>query len=219
MKNKIENFNFNGNQLKIIDDYLLIDDFKKLINLNIDKETNKEFNVLHNEINDNGIIISSIDKTIIEKLHKNYHSSAMRILKEINPEKAKLYDYSDFTIIVTNKDSKFPIHDDTPNKLLSGVIYLTPENNNGTSFHSDKKGAKRFDAEWKPNRGVFFSRIERKTWHSYSGDGKNNRVVLVYNLMTNRIREVYKVEKKNYFLGNLRWKINPYLFRFFKAYI
>ena len=51
------------------------------------------------------------------------------------------------------------------------------------------------------------------------GTEKNHRIVLVYNLMTHRIREVYKVEKNNYFLGNLRWKLNPYLFRFFKAYI
>ena len=41
----------------------------------------------------------------------------MDILKEICPEKINLYDYSDFTIIITKKDSKFPIHDDTPNKF------------------------------------------------------------------------------------------------------
>ena len=216
---KNEYLNFNGNKLKIVDNFLSAEDFQKLINLNIDKNIKKEFNIFHNEINENGIITSTIDENIIENLHKNYHSSALNILKDINPEKAKLYDYSDFTIIVTNKNSKFPIHDDTPNKLLSGVIYLSPDNNNGTSFFSDKKGSNRFDAKWKPNRGVFFSRVERKTWHSYAGDGKNHRIVLVYNLMTHRIKEVYKVEKNNYFLGNLRWKLNPYLFRFFKAYI
>ena len=217
--NKIENLNFKEYKIKIIDNFLQQEDYKKLLNLNIDKNINNEFNIFHNEINNDGIITSSIDKSIIENLHKNYHSSAINILNEINPEKSKLYDYSDFTIIVTNKNSKFPIHDDTPNKLLSGVIYLSPENNNGTSFYSDKKGSNRYDAEWKPNRGVFFSRIERKTWHSYAGDRKNHRVVLVYNLMTSRIKEVYKIEKNNYFVGNLRWKLNPYLFRFFKAYI
>ena len=131
---KNENLNFNGNKLKIVDNFLSDEDFQKLINLNIDKNIKKEFNIFHNEINENGIITSTIDVNIIENLHKNYHSSALNILKDINPEKAKLYDYSDFTIIVTNKNSKFPIHDDTPNKLLSGVIYLSPENNNGTSF-------------------------------------------------------------------------------------
>ena len=66
------------------------------------------------------------------------------------------------------------------------------------------------------NRGVFFSRSEKETWHSYKGDGKSNRVALVYNLMTKTIKDVYKIEKKNYFLGQLRYKVNPYLYRFFK---
>ena len=64
------------------------------------------------------------------------------ILKELNPDKAKLFSYSDFTIIKTKKNSKFPIHDDTPNKLLSGVVYLYPEQNEGTTFYSNK--VKRF---------------------------------------------------------------------------
>ena len=29
--------------------------------------------------------------------------------------------------------------------------------------------------EWQTNRGVFFSRKERETWHSYQSDGVNNR--------------------------------------------
>ena len=73
--------------------------------------------------------------------------------------------------------------------------------------------------EWKTNRAVFFSRREKETWHSYEGDGLNDRIALVYNLMTKRIREVYKIEKKSYLLGNLRFKINPYLFKFFKKTI
>ena len=216
---KKNNYNFNGNKLKIIDDFLSKDDYQSLLNLDIRNKINKKFNIYHNEINDNGIITSSIDKQLIQKLHKSYHMKALSILKEINKDKAELYDYSDFTIIVTEKNSKFPIHDDTPNKLLSGVIYLSPEKNNGTFFYNDKKGSNKTNAEWKPNRGVFFSRKERNTWHSYEGDGKNNRVVLVYNLMTYKIKEVYKIEKKNFFFGNLRWKINPYLLEYFKFII
>ena len=216
---EIINKSFNGNKLQIIDNFLKNEDYQDLLNLDIKNNINKKFNIYHNEINDNGIITSSINKKLIERLHKNYHSKAMSILKEINKDKAELYDYSDFTIIVTEKNSKFPIHDDTPNKLLSGVIYLSPEKNNGTSFYADKRGTNKTHAEWKTNRGVFFSRKERNTWHSYEGDGINNRVVLVYNLMTYKIKEVYKIEKKNFFFGNLRWKINPYLHEYFKFII
>jgi len=214
--NQLNSLNY---KLKVIDNFLNQDDFKDLCELDINREVKDKFNVYHNEINDNGIIKSVINENLLKRIHKNYHSTAMNILKEINQAKADLYEYSDFSIIVTGKNSKFPIHDDTPNKLLSGVIYLYPENNTGTIFYNDKKGSNQTNIKWKPNRSVFFSRKERETWHSYEGDGLNNRVVLVYNLMTNKIKEVYKIENRNYHFGNFRWKANPYIFRYFNITI
>tara|TARA_E500000178_G_C16979605_1_gene735094 strand:+ start:244 stop:897 length:654 start_codon:yes stop_codon:yes gene_type:complete len=216
---ELNKFNSLNYKLKIVDNFLNQEDFKDLCELDISKEVKNEFNVYHNEINDNGIIKSVIDKSLLKRIHKNYHSSAISILKEINPAKVNLYEYSDFSIIVTSKNSKFPIHDDTPNKLLSGVIYLYPSDNTGTIFYNDKKGSGRTNVDWKPNRAAFFSRKERETWHSYEGDGINNRIVLVYNLMTTKIREVYKIEKKNYHFGKFRWKANPYIFRYLKTTI
>ena len=98
----------------------------------------------------------------------------------------------------TNKNSKFPIHDDAPNKLLSGVIFLYPQDNKGTIFYNNKSGEGKTEIDWKINRAVFFSRKERETWHSYEGDKKNDRIALVYNLMTYRknIREICRIEKK-----------------------
>tara|TARA_B100000963_G_scaffold106767_1_gene92758 strand:- start:4128 stop:4766 length:639 start_codon:yes stop_codon:yes gene_type:complete len=206
-------------EIKIIDDFLEKDDFTDLCNINIEKDIKEGFKVYHNEIDESGIRTSSIDKNLLTRIHKNCHQKAIEVLKELYPEKQKLYDYSDFTLIVTSKNSKFPIHDDTPNKILSGVIYLSPEKNSGTVFYNDKNGKENSNIEWRQNRAVFFSRKERETWHSYQGDGKSNRIALVYNLMTYKIKEVYEVEKKNYFFGLLRWKLNPYLFRFFKKYL
>lgn len=205
--------------IKVIDNFLDKDDYNELSNFKFDNNFKNKFKVYHNEINDDKIICSSINENLLKRLHKKYFSKAIKILEELSPEKINLYDYSDFTIIITKKNSKFPIHDDTPNKLLSGVIYLYPEKNSGTSFHNDKNGSEKKTIEWKTNRAVFFSRREKETWHSYEGDGLNDRIALVYNLMTKRIREVYKIEKKNYLLGNLRFKINPYLFKFFKKTI
>ena len=206
----------NSLNIEIIDNFLNKKDFDQLCQLKLDNVKN-DIKVYHNKINKNNEIEHTcIDSNLIERLHKNYHEKTIDILKKLCPEKIALYDYSDFTIIVTPKDYKFPFHDDTPNKLLSGVIYLYPEKNTGTIFSSDKKGSEKYVVDWKQNRAVFFSRKERKTWHAYKGDGINNRVVLVYNLNTNRIKEVYRVEKKSYFLGNLRYKINPYLYRYFK---
>ena len=206
--------------LSIIDDFLSKEDFEKLCQLKID-DIEDDIKVYHNRINkDNVVEISCVDKKLIEELHKNYHEKATNILKKLKPEKLYLYDYSDFSIIVTHKNYQFPFHDDTPNKILSGVVYLYPKKNNGTIFSNDKK--KSLDntiVEWKQNRAVFFSRKERETWHTYKGDGINNRVVLVYNLCTKRLKDVYKIEKKNYMWGSLRYKINPYLFRFFRFII
>tara|TARA_B100001093_G_C26507063_1_gene875853 strand:+ start:166 stop:810 length:645 start_codon:yes stop_codon:yes gene_type:complete len=206
-------------KIKIIDNFLDKSDFEELNNLKLKKDFNGDFQVYHNKINDEQIIEATIEEKLLKKIHKNYFLKTFKILEELNPQKSKLYDYSDFTIIITKKNSKFPIHDDTPDKLLSGVVYLQPKENSGTIFYNDKEGSNKTEIEWKPNRAVFFSRIERQTWHSYEGDGKNDRIALVYNLKTNKIRDVYKAEGKSFFLGNLRYKINPYLFQYFKKTI
>ena len=206
--------------IKIIENFLIDEDFDELSSLKL-KDTKKDsVNVYHNEINKlNEIKNDCIEKKTLERLQKNYHLKAIEILQALNPSKVKLYDYSEFHIIETGADFKFPIHDDTPNKLLSGVIYLKPSKNNGTIFYKTKSGEGKKEIEWRPNRAVFFSRLERTTWHSYQGDGKSNRIVLVYNLMTKRVKEVFKVENKSFIIGNLRYKINPYIYRLFKKTI
>ncbi len=206
-------------KIQIEDNFLDQQDLQKLNSINLDAIKSNEIKVYHNEIEKNGNISKScLDQDIIRKLHLKYHEKVFDILKKLNIQKSQLYDYSDFTIIKTGKDYAFPIHDDTPNKLLSGVIYLYPYTNTGTIFYSNKRGDDKKIIEWKQNRAVFFSRIERETWHSYEGNKISDRIALVYNLMTRKIKEVYKIEKKNYFFGNLRWKLNPYLYKYFKFY-
>ena len=207
-------------EIKIIDNFLSDSDFKKITSLTLDQIPENSIKVYHNEIDKrNNIQKSCLESSLIETLHKNYHQKAFKILENLNYKKSKLYDYSDFTIIKTGKNYKYPIHDDTPNKLLSGVIYLQPKINTGTIFYKNKKGAGREEVEWKENRAVFFSRTERESWHSYQGNGISDRVALVFNIMTTNIKEVYKIEKKSYFLGNLRYKLNPYIFNYFKLVI
>ena len=203
--------------IKILENFLDEKDLVEISSIKLKEISRKEIMVYHNSIDKNDQIKAEcINPEILKNLHKNYHLKALRLLKELNPQKVPLYDYSEFHIIETGADYEFPIHDDTPNKLLSGVIYLKPQNNVGTIFYSNKKGEGKQIIDWKVNRAVFFSRSERETWHSYKGDGKSNRIALVYNLMTNRIKDVYKIEKKNYLLGQLRYKLNPYIYRFFK---
>jgi len=205
---------------KIIDNFLNIDDFNIINNIKLDVVRNNKINVYPNTIDKKNIIQKScFSENIIQLIHKKYHKKVFEILEKLNLKKSKLYDYTDLTIIKTGKNYKFPVHDDTPNKLLSGVIYLDPKINTGTIFYRNKKGSNKETISWKKNRAVFFSRKERETWHSYEGNRKSDRIALIYNLMTNRIKDVYKIEEKNYFLGNLRFKINPYIYEYFKTTI
>ena len=209
-------------KIKIVDGFLNETDFKELVKLSINLNSNTKFSIYHNEIDiHDNIMKESVGEQLLKRLNRNYLNTAIKILEELNHEKVKLVTHSDFTIIKTKKDSKFPIHDDTPNKLLSGVIYLYPENNSGTVFYSNKSGENKKVIDWKTNRAVFFSRKERETWHSYKGDGVNDRIALVYNLMTSEknLKKVYDIENKNYLLGKLRYKLNPYIFQYFKKTI
>ena len=158
------------NKIDIIDNFLIEQDFKELISIKLKNVNNNEKKVYNNRIFKNGIIESScIEEETIQRLHGNYHSTAIQILKKYAPEKIELYEYSDFHIVIAGRDFSFPIHSDTPNKLLSGVVYLAPEKNIGTFIYSsDKKETK--NVEWKQNRALFFSRTEN-TPHSYKSDG------------------------------------------------
>ena len=203
--------------IKVLDNFLNQKDFDAICSIKFDKVRENKMKVYHNTIDKSQKIKTEcFTPELLFELNKNYHLKALDLLKELNPEKVNLYDYSEFHIIETGANYEFPIHDDTPNKLLSGVVYIKPEKNTGTIFYENYKGQGKKIIDWKSNRAVFFSRSERETWHSFKGDGKSNRIALVYNLMTYRLREVYKIERKSYILGQIRYKINPYLYRFFK---
>ena len=207
-------------KIEIIENFLDENDFNVLSNLKLDSVPENSLKVYHNEIDrENKVRKSCIDAFIIKSLHKKYHNKVFQLLKNISPRKAELYEYSDFSIVKTGKNYKFPIHDDTPNKLLSGVVYLYPKKNTGTIFYKNKKGDDKQIVEWKQNRAVFFSRHERETWHSFEGNRESDRIVLVYNLVSDNLKEIFKVEKKNFFIGWFRNKINPYINKFFNKTI
>ena len=204
-------------EIEVIDNFLDKKHFEKIKNIKLERINPDEVKVYHNEIIRDEIRVNNgMNKELLIELNKRYHSIALDLLKKLSPQKLELYEYSDFTLINTGSNYKFPIHDDTPNKLLSGVIYISPEFNNGTFFYENKKLMPSKIIEWKQNRAVFFSRIEKKTWHSYEGNKISNRVALVYNLMTNNIKRVCQIEKKNYYKSLIRFKLNPYLYRFLK---
>lgn len=61
----------------------------------------------------------------------------------------------------------YKIHDESERKVLSSVVYVTPEENSGTRLYDKEK---RFvkEIEWKPNRALIFAAIDGVTWHDYT---------------------------------------------------
>ena len=75
------------------------------------------------------------------------------------------------------KNYKYHIHDESETKMLSVVVYIGPEENNGTQLYTSKD--QDYDAptkviEWKPNRAFIFSGKKGLTWHAYSANNKVN---------------------------------------------
>ena len=97
-------------KIKKIDNFLLNQDFKDLneISSKIKENDKKDFDIYHNEVDSDGKIIkSTINKDLLIRIYKNYFLKAMSILEELYPEKTQLYDYSDFTIIISKKIVNF----------------------------------------------------------------------------------------------------------------
>ena len=129
---------------EVIENFLNKEDFEELSTLTLEDVKDNEKKVYHNRIWKDGTIESDCIKSeSIKRLHKNYHSVAIKILNKYAPRKTELYQYSDFHIVKAGPNFSFPIHTDTYNKLLSGVVYLTPKKNMGTTLYStDKKKVK-----------------------------------------------------------------------------
>lgn len=200
-------------KLITIDNFLKKDDFKRLNKIKLNNIDGYSLKVYQNTFySKENIVNTCISKSFLKEIHDRYHGKLIKILEKIDYKKSKLYEFSEISVVKTGKNAKFPIHDDTPDKLLSGVVYLYPKKNTGTIFYLNKKKI----VGWKENRAIFFSRKEKETWHSYEGNKISDRVVLVYNLKTSNLRKVYDIERKNFYLGYFRFRINPYLYRYFK---
>ena len=202
---------------KIVENFLNTGDFNALSNLDLKEIPDNSIKIYHNRISKEGVISNEcLNKNLVQNLFDNYHYKALELLKDLCPEKVNLWDYSEFHIAQTGSKYYYPIHRDSPFKLLSGVIYLSPTKNKGTLLYKSKYDNDANEIPWKQNRGLFFSRSENHSYHSYEGDKQSTRLTLIYNLMTYDLKNVCKIEKINYQKVKAREYINPYLYRFFK---
>jgi len=120
-------------------------------------------------------------KAELFEIYTEYQPLMLALLGDLAPEKVSKVTFTELNIVCTGKDYKFGIHNDTEDKLLSVVIYVSPEINEGTWLYDTCKGENPRQVPWEVNKAFIFSRNE-ESWHSYRSDGKTNRIALVYNL-------------------------------------
>jgi hypothetical protein len=74
------------------------------------------------------------------------------------------------TLCVHPPGYQYKIHDEAFHKILSIVIYISPDVNRGTMIHSNQDGGTSYEIEWKPNRSMIFAGKTGFTWHSYQAN-------------------------------------------------
>jgi hypothetical protein len=92
--------------------------------------------------------------------------------------------YPHFQINFCNPNFRFPeIHQDNENKALTVVLYVYPNDSDGTEIYSsfdENSLAKR--VEWKPNRALCFVSQRNpefpQTWHNFGNTRKEVRVTI-----------------------------------------
>ena len=94
-------------KLEIIENFLSRADLDELQSIELKETKHKQMNVYVNKIKDNYVTGEGINEESVKRLHKNYHSRAIEILKKLYPEKANLYEYSEFGITDTGPDMCF----------------------------------------------------------------------------------------------------------------
>lgn len=83
-------------------------------------------------------------------------------------------------------ETSYPIHDESENKIMSCVTYISPEKSNGTLLYDKDKNFVK-EIEWKQNRTLIFCALDNVTWHAYKSTGKSFRLTLNTFLVENGI--------------------------------
>ena len=85
-------------------------------------------------------------------------------------------------------------HDEAPFKILSTVLYLAPDGNNGTRLYTSETSNDKLELEWKPNRAVIFAGRDNVTWHDYTSSW-NDRYTLNHFLVDPSVVENEKIKE------------------------
>lgn len=122
-----------------------------------------------------------------QRIAEKYKAKLIKDLELISPEKLHLYDYCKFKIVISPPGFREEVHIDNFSKLLTAVIFLSPDKNYGTFLHESNKDKNPKEIEWEVNRCAIMGNKYNKSWHSYGSHKDKYRFVAIISLHTNRI--------------------------------
>ena len=141
----------------VLDDYLPDAEFQALTDLCI--------NAFDNEYQ------SDYDGNVLRR-HLDYDPLSFNPWRYIKYFNNRKYTHLKKFVNIVKTEPNFihSTHVEAPFKILSSVLYVSPEENNGTRLFSS--GPERdnlvAEVEWKPNRMLIFAGQDNVTWHDYT---------------------------------------------------
>ena len=144
------------------------------------------------------------------KIEKKYEPFMKNVLKELAPHKVNIPSKLNCSLSILPPNSKYEIHEDKLEKVLSGVIYLSKKKNIGTLLHNSKSDSKPYEINYEENKNFIFSRKHNSSWHSYKSN-ENKRYTMIINLMTDQ-KLNHLISEIGYFSGSYYF-LKDYLFK------
>lgn len=162
-------------------EHLITDTYYKTdLFLNMKKELDNFVNGI--KINNKHLVLTQLDEeyntlfvSYENKIIKSFPNTK-KCLESIQINKDDLKKFSkcrryENLILKTNiniclNDVEYPIHDDVVYKILTNVIYVSPDVAMGTMLYDENKNFVK-EIKWKPNRSLIFPPIDNITWHNY----------------------------------------------------
>ena len=182
-------------EYRIIDDFLEPEDFEKCKSYFANDFDGQEvivegqtYNFANraavNEIHidkENKIEGFDVSDPYVLELFIKYKDKVFDLMKELAPEKLDDYKTSVIEFVETPKGYEHELHCDHINKLLSIVIYISPDKNTGTILYKDKNGLDPYPLDWRPNRAFVFSRND-DSWHNFKNNHDHIRNTITWSL-------------------------------------
>jgi len=159
--------------------YAIVDDFlpQELLD-----EVMEIYNTYDITYTSTGVYSSSIREPLnsqITEVAKEFINKAFNKLN-ISNRKGSLEKIRNLLVFRT-PHHQYYIHVDSPEKLLSIVVYLVPTNADGTIIHNTDQSYSH-DIKWRVNRALAFVPSE-DTWHSIDSKVPTDRITLNISVM------------------------------------